>query len=134
MPSILRLARILLTLGCLAQPAAAEDMSDFAAAVDRADAQYRVTLSTLETSSREQTAVEVRAFREAWQELIERLAGNHPALFKADTYYATTFTQVDAQLVGALIVIDIGNRAAARAALAPIGETLARLRERAEQN
>jgi hypothetical protein len=38
-------------------------------------------------------------------------------------------TQVDAQLVG--IMIDIGSREAARAALAPIGETLAKLRERA---
>ena len=37
------------------------------------------------------------------------------------------------RLVGALIVIDIGSRDAARAALAPIGERLAKLRERVEQ-
>ena len=39
--------------------------------------------------------------------------------------------QIDMAVVGALIVIDIGSREAARAALTPIGDTLAKLRERA---
>ena len=38
--------------------------------------------------------------------------------------------QIDMAIVGALIVIDIGSREAARAALTPIGERLAKLRER----
>ena len=41
--------------------------------------------------------------------------------------------QIDMAIVAALIVIDIGSREAARAALAPIGERLAKLRERVEQ-
>ena len=41
-----------------------------------------------------------------------------------------TFMQVDARIVGALIVIDIGSREAARDALAPIAETLAALSAR----
>ncbi len=42
------------------------------------------------------------------------------------------FMQVDARIVGALIVIDIGSREAARDALAPIADTLSRLRTRSE--
>jgi hypothetical protein len=36
--------------------------------------------------------------------------------------------QIDMSIVGALIVISIGSREAARDALAPIGDTLASLR------
>ena len=41
--------------------------------------------------------------------------------------------QIDMAIIGALIVIDIGSREAARAALTPIGERLAKLRERVEK-
>jgi hypothetical protein len=41
--------------------------------------------------------------------------------------------QIDMAVIGALIVIDIGSREAARAALAPIGERLVQLRERVER-
>jgi hypothetical protein len=41
--------------------------------------------------------------------------------------------QIDMAIVVALINIDIGSREAARAALTPIGERLAQLRERVER-
>jgi hypothetical protein len=41
--------------------------------------------------------------------------------------------QIDMAVVGALIVIDFGSREAARAALTPIGDSLAKLRDRVER-
>ena len=115
----------------LATPrAAASEFKDFGAAVDRADAQYRIALRTLETAGREQTAAEVRMFRQTWQDIIDRYETSRPAEFEGDDFNAATFTEIDVRLVGALIVIDIGSREAAREALKPIGDTLAQLRER----
>lgn len=127
------LRTILLVLAVTAPPVAATELQDFAAALDCAAAQYHFALRTLETSSREQTAAEVRLFRQEWQGLIDRLDHKRPAEFDGDDFYAVTLTDIDMRLVAALIVIDIGSREAAREALAPIGETLTRLRERLER-
>jgi len=126
---------ILLALILASAPlsAGADDLKEFAVAVERAELQYRIALRTLESAGREQTAAEVRLFRETWQDVIARLDSNRPKQFEGDESYAVTMTQIDAALVGVLIVIDIGSREAARAALAPIGETLTKLRERAER-
>ena len=63
---------ILLALILASAPlsAGADDLKDFAVAVERAELQYRIALRTLESAGREQTAAEVRLFREA-------LAGRH---------------------------------------------------------
>ena len=131
MPACLRTLWLALTLAfAAAGPAVADDLSEFAAAVDRAAAQYHFTLCAVETSGREETAAEVRLLRQEWQGLIERLEHARPAEFAGDDFYAITLTQIDARLVAALIVIDIGSREAARAALLPIGDTLTRMRKR----
>ena len=122
-----------LALALAGRPAAADDL---ATSLQRSNAPPRNTtlrLRALETSGREQTAAEVRLFRQEWQGLIDRFETDRPAEFDGDNFYAITLTEIDARLVAALIVIDIGSREAAREALAPIGETLARLRERAER-
>ncbi len=108
----------------------ANDLTDFNAAVERAELQYRIALRTLESSGREQTAAEVRLFREALQDAISRLDEQRPPKSESDDSYAGTMLQIDMAIVGALIVIDIGSREAARAALTPIGERLEKLRER----
>ncbi len=87
-------------------------------------------MKAIETRGRGESAAQVARFREAWQLIADRFASNRPAGFADDGQYAVMFTQVDARLVGTLIVIDIGSRDAARTALAPIAETLARLSER----
>jgi len=116
-----------------ARPAAADDLGDFAAAIERTAAQYHFALRTLDTSGREQTATEVRLLRQEWQGLIARLDNRRAAGFDGDNADAATMMDIDMRLVTALIVIDIGSREAARAALAPIGETLAKLREQADK-
>lgn len=114
-------------------PAAAGDLEEFAAAIERAEIQYRMALRVLETSGRDQTAAEVALFREAWQEAIARLDNHRPPEFQDDETYASTMLEIDTALVGAMIVIDIGSREGARAALAPIGDKLAKLRDRVER-
>jgi len=125
---------LLLALILAAAPlvAGADDLKDLADAVERAELQYRIALRTLESSGREQTAAEVRLFREALQDAISRLDEQRPPKSESDDSYAGTMLQIDMAIVGALIVIDIGSREAARAALTPIGERLAKLRERVD--
>jgi hypothetical protein len=88
-------------------------------------------MQTLETGGREQTEAEVSAFREVWGDIIERFGKDRPSAFADDDTYASTLLDIDVRLLGALLVINIGSREAAREALKPIGETLARLQERA---
>jgi hypothetical protein len=71
----------------------------------------------------------VHRFRESWQVLADRLAA-HPAL-AGDDGHAGMIMLVDARRIGALVVIDIGSREAARAALLPIAQTLDELSARA---
>jgi hypothetical protein len=122
-----------LAVALAAAPATANDAGEFAAAIERVAAQYHFTLQALETSGREQTAAEVRLLRQEWQSLVERYAATHQSEFEDSEPLTTTFTVIDTSLVGALIVIDIGSRDAAREALKPVGDTLARLRERTER-
>jgi hypothetical protein len=130
MPTIVRTLLLALTFAACPVAAGADDLADFTAAVERAELQYRIALRTLESAGRDETAAEVRLFRETWQDVVARLDSHRPAQFDGDESYAATMTQIDAALVGVLIVIDVGSRDAARAALAPLGETLAKLRER----
>jgi len=112
--------------------AAADKLADFHAAVAQASAQYRLAMTTLDTRGREETSAAVQRFRETWQVVIDRHASNRPAATADNDDYDGMFMQVDARIVGALIVIDIGSREAARDALAPIAETLSQLRTRSE--
>ena len=134
--SIVRLSGLLvatllaaLLLQWLALPAGADGRADVHAALKEATAQYRVALLTLETSGREETSAEVARFRAALQAVIDRFDTDRSALGD-DQDYAGLFMQLDARILGAMIVIDIGSREAARDALAPIGETLSELSAR----
>jgi hypothetical protein len=110
-----------------ALPASGDELADFQEAVALASAQYRVAMTTLETRGREETSAAVQRFRQAWQIVIDRRGSSRPAASTDAEQYAGLFMQVDARIVGALIVIDIGSREAARDALAPIAETLSQL-------
>jgi hypothetical protein len=135
MPAPLRAACTILLALLLAAPLAvrADDLADYAAALERAELQYRIALRTLETSGRDETAAEVRLFRQAWQDVIARLDRNRPTELERDESHAATMMQIDAQLVGIAIVVDIGSREAARAALSPIGDVLMKLRQQADR-
>jgi len=127
MRSAALLAALVLQWLLMPGPAGADELNDFRCAVDAAAGQYRVAMTTLETSGREQTAVEVRRFRESWQAIVDRYGAHPPVASSPEDDYAGLLMQIDARIVGALIVIDIGSREAARDALTPIGDTLSAL-------
>jgi hypothetical protein len=112
-------------------PAGADEVTDFRAALDTAASQYRLAMDTLETRGREETAAEVRRFRQSWQAIAERFGAAPPLPVTKGDDYPGLFLQTDMSIVGALIVIDIGSREAARNALAPIADTLVALSARA---
>jgi hypothetical protein len=114
-------------------PAQADDLADFHAAVEQALDQYHFALATLESSSQERTAAEVSRLRQTWQTIADRFGPQRPAAFADDDDYGGMFLQIDVRLVGVLLVIDLGNRDAARSALAPVEETLTRLAARSAQ-
>jgi hypothetical protein len=136
MRTIVRLLRswscALLGLALALTTAGADDLVDFHAAVETAAAQYRAALTALETQGPEETAAEVQRFRAAWQAFGERFGSRRPAAFADDEQYGAMFMVMDAEIVGALIVINAGRQDGARKALAPIGETLARLSAQSE--
>lgn len=111
-------------------PAAADELADFHAAIEVATAEYNTAVHTLETRGQAETAAAVTRFRQAWQAISERFAAHRPEAFADDTTLPATFMQVDVRIVGVLMVIDMGNREAARDALAPIAQTLAGLSAR----
>jgi hypothetical protein len=119
---------LLLALG-LPISGRANDATEFRAALAAATMQYRVAMNTLELSSQEETAAEVRSFREAWQAVIDRASTNRPAAYATTEEFFSMMMQVDTSIVGALLVIDLGSRDAARKALAPIEEILLRMQD-----
>jgi hypothetical protein len=106
-----------------ATPARADELADFHTAIELALDQYHFTMSVLETGSQEQTSAEVSRLRGAWQRIAERF-GHRPAGLAGADDYGGTFMQVDMRLITLLLVIELGNRDAARAGLAEIGDFL----------
>jgi len=105
-------------------PPGADERADVDAALKAATAQYQIARRTLETSGRDETAAEVTRFRSAFQRVIDPVEANRAAFSSEDP---GLFMQVDARIIGAMIVIDIGSQEAARDALAPIEQTLPEL-------
>jgi hypothetical protein len=108
----------------------ADELADFHAAIERALDQYHFAMSVLETGSQEQTSAEVGRLRQAWQAIAARFGAQRPAAFDNDDNYRNLFMKNDLGLVGVLLIIDLGNREAARAALVAIGDSLTQLAAR----
>jgi hypothetical protein len=132
-PAVRRQLAVVLTalfVLALPVPGRSAELADFHAAVERASEEYQSTMITLETQGQQETAAAVQRFREAWQAIGERFGKDRPAPFADDEEYGAMFMLVDMRLIGVLLVIDMGNRDAARKGMAPIKETLSRLSER----
>jgi hypothetical protein len=126
--AIVRICRgcaYLVVVAALAQaaPARADELTDFHDAIERALDQYHFTMSMLETGSQEQTSAEVSRLRRSWGAIAERFKQRPAGLTGADDY-GGTFMQVDMRLVTLLLVIELGNRDAARSGLTAIGDFL----------
>jgi hypothetical protein len=125
-----RCAALVVALAASAAPLCADELAEFHAAVQQATLDYNRVVSILETRGQDETAAAVHHFRASWQAIGERFSAKRPAAFADDENFPTMFMQIDMSLVGVLLVIDMGSRDGARAGLAPIGETLARLSAR----
>ncbi len=124
---VLRAALVAVACCVGALPARADELRAFHAAVEQAAAEYRAAMATLETQGQEETKAAVNRLRQTWQSINDRFGRNPPAPFADDEQYSATFLLVDTRLIGVLLVIDMGNRNAAREGLAPIEATLSRL-------
>jgi hypothetical protein len=126
-----RAALCAVVLFALAWPMASRsaDGTEFRAALAAATVQYRVAMNTLERGGQAETSTEVRHFRKAWQAVIDRAEANRPAAYATTEEYYGMLMQVDTSIVGALLVIDLGSRDAARKSLAPIEEILLRMQD-----
>jgi hypothetical protein len=111
--------------GVAAQPGAS---ATFARAWQETSTEYQATLRTLETQGRDETAAAVHRLRQSFQQLAERFVVDRPPHLAVDPEWPAEFMQIDVRLVGALLVIEMGSRDGARRSLAPLADTLAKLR------
>jgi hypothetical protein len=111
-------------------PAHAGERDDFQTAIEEASAQCRVALQILETESQQDTAAAVHRFRHSWQRVIERRGAAQSRPAPDD---AAMFLDVDMRIVGTLLIIDLGNRDAARSALEAIEAIVADLSARSAE-
>ncbi len=127
-----RMRAMLLALLLLAGAGAAAEEAPlpatYAGAWDETAAEYQAALRTLEAQGREETAAAVGRLRKSFQQLAERFVAERPPHLAEDPQWPAEFMQIDVRLVGTLLVIEMGSRDAARQSLAPLADTLARLR------
>ncbi len=111
-----------------AAPACADDLSDFNAAVEAAQAHNRVALGYLRTGNGDLAALEIERLRAAWGKLT---ATQRPDVFKGNALYVTTLTDVSTRLVAADMMLNSGRLDAARQALDAVRGDLYALRKSA---
>jgi hypothetical protein len=116
---------LLFALLLLATPAAADDLSDFNAAVERAMSQHRVALGYLRTGNIDLATLELDGMRQAWANVatIPR-----PAAFRDKERYTATMLEIAAGLVGTTLVLNMGRADVARESLEKIRKSLSELR------
>src|SRR5437868_5088847 len=118
---------VLLGALLLQGPVRADDVSDFHAALTGVSDQYNVALTTLETAGQDETAAQVQRLRIAWQDVVDRFGPHRPEAFANDDNYVATLLDIDVRLIGVLLIIDMGNRDAARSSLKAIQAMIADL-------
>jgi hypothetical protein len=132
MPSWLtcRLAGALLGLALATLPAAADDLADFNAAVEKAAAHNRVALGYLRTDSVDLATLELERMQDAWGDLLSRFGQNPPAAFRDNQLFAEVLVDVPTRVVGTMLQLQMGRPDAARASLQGIRERLSEMRQR----
>jgi hypothetical protein len=108
--------------------AGAQGAVSFDAAWHDTSADYQAAMRTLDTQSQDETTAAVQRLRRSFQRLADSFSADQPPHLAGDAAWPGEFMQIDVRLVGALLVIQMGSREGARKSLAPLGETLARLR------
>ena len=127
--SVARIA--VLALALLAGPrlAAAGDLTDFNAAVEKAAGHNRVAIGYLRTGNTDLASLELDRLRDAWSALNARFAGKPPDAFEGNPLYGTTLVNINARLVAADMMLKSGRTEAASQSLTAIRDDLYDLRK-----
>ena len=128
LPSIARAACLALVF--VAGAAVADDLSDFNAAVEKAESHNRVAIGYLRTGNIDLASLEIDRLRDSWGALQQRFAGNRPQAFDGK-HYVTSMTDIAMRLITADMMLKSGRADAARQSLEAIRGDLYDLRKSA---
>jgi hypothetical protein len=125
-----KIARFAALIVCLAfaGAAAADALSDFHAAVEKAAVHNRVAIGYLRTGNRDLAAREIEFLGAAWQAVVDRFGAAPPEAFAGNDRYAATLVDVSTRIVTATIVLDLGRGDVARESLDAIRRGLSQMR------
>jgi hypothetical protein len=112
----------------LAWTAAADELSDFHASVEKAAVHNRVALGYLRTGNLDLAARELEFLAAAWRAVVDRFGARPPDAYSGNALYASTLTDVQTRIVAATILTDLGRGDAARDSLNAIRSGLSRMR------
>jgi hypothetical protein len=102
-------ARATILLLALCGAAAADELSDFNAAVESAAAHNRVAIGYLRTGNLDLAALEIDRLREAWDRVAQRFTTNRPAAFDGNPLYGPLWTTESTRFVGIDLMIKMGK-------------------------
>jgi hypothetical protein len=122
-----RIAALVLGL-LLGRAAAADELADFNAAVEKAAVHNRVAIGYLRTGNVDLAARELEFLGAAWRAMVDRFGARPPEAFANNPLYVPTLTDVSTRIVAANILIDLGRGNSARESLTAIRSGLARMR------
>ena len=94
----------------------ADDLADFNAAVEAAEAHNRVAIGYLRTGNTDLASLEIDRLRAAWAKVT---AVKRPAVFDGKALYVMTLTEISDRLVAADLMLNSGRPEQARQALTP---------------
>jgi len=126
--SYARAAMLGLALWATAGAALADDLADFNAAIEAAEAHNRVAIGYLRTGNSDLASLELDRLRAAWAKVT---AIKRPAVFDGNALYVMTLTEVSGRLVAADLMLNSGRPEQARQALTAISANLYTLRKSA---
>jgi hypothetical protein len=110
--------------------ALADDLSDFNAAVEKAESHNRVAIGYLRTGNVDLAWIEIDRLRDSWGALQRRFAGHRPQAFDGKQY-VTAMTDIAVRLITADMMLKSGHPDVARQSLDAIRRDLYDLRKSA---
>jgi hypothetical protein len=105
----LRSARAAILVLALCGSAAADELSDFNAAIESASAHNRVAIGYLRTGNLDLATLEIDRLREAWDRVAQRFTTKRPAAFDGNPLYGPLWTTESTRFVGIDLMIKMGK-------------------------
>jgi hypothetical protein len=111
--------------------AVAGELSDFNAAVEKAESHNRVAIGYLRTGNVDLASIEFDRFRDAWASLQQGFAGKRPHVFDNNPQYVVAMTDIATRMIAADMMLKMGRPDVARQSLEAIRGDLYDLRKSA---